>query len=180
MFNQTGLFDPDPLDHRIRAFETADVKTILRISREVSEEVGVKPMTDTQFGDLVTSKGVSCLVVGEKLPLKHSGWSEIPVIGYCVIRQGAKSGYIYEVAVDRSQRRRGFGSCLVRQAIDLIFEMSYPEVQLVCRESNVDAQLFWRAMGFRAVKVIREHFKDSGEDAYCFKRKRFVNSPVSA
>ncbi len=31
---------------------------------------------------------------------------------------------------------------------------------------NLTAQLFYRIQGFRAMDVVREHFADTGEDAY--------------
>ena len=34
------------------------------------------------------------------------------------------------------------------------------------RETNLPAQFFFRVVGFRAIEVLREHFQDSGEDAY--------------
>jgi ribosomal-protein-alanine N-acetyltransferase len=39
-------------------------------------------------------------------------------------------------------------------------------VTLAVRESNLGAQLFFRMRGFRAVKVLRNYYEDSGEDAY--------------
>jgi ribosomal-protein-alanine N-acetyltransferase len=34
------------------------------------------------------------------------------------------------------------------------------------RETNLPAQLFFRAAGFRAVTVLRDFYRDSDEDAY--------------
>jgi ribosomal-protein-alanine N-acetyltransferase len=34
------------------------------------------------------------------------------------------------------------------------------------RETNLTAQLFFRAQGFRAVRVLRGYYEDSGEDAF--------------
>ncbi len=34
------------------------------------------------------------------------------------------------------------------------------------RESNLQAQLFFKKMGFKAVLVIRSHYDDTEEDAY--------------
>lgn len=39
-------------------------------------------------------------------------------------------------------------------------------IALLVRETNLPAQFFFKATGFRAVEVIREHFADTGEDAY--------------
>ena len=39
-------------------------------------------------------------------------------------------------------------------------------ITLKVRESNLSAQLFFRQQGFRAVRVLRSLYEDSGEDAY--------------
>jgi ribosomal-protein-alanine N-acetyltransferase len=43
---------------------------------------------------------------------------------------------------------------------------------LEVRETNLAAQLFWRAMGFRATATLRDHY-ENGETAYrCVYRLR--------
>jgi ribosomal-protein-alanine N-acetyltransferase len=39
-------------------------------------------------------------------------------------------------------------------------------ITLEVRETNLPAQLFFRAQGFKGVKVLRGFYEDSGEDAY--------------
>ncbi len=39
-------------------------------------------------------------------------------------------------------------------------------IALSVRETNLFAQLFFRIQGFRAMEVVREHYQDTGEDAY--------------
>jgi ribosomal-protein-alanine N-acetyltransferase len=45
---------------------------------------------------------------------------------------------------------------------------SHRRVRIVSeiRETNLDAQLFFRSAGFRATGVSREFYSDSGEDAF--------------
>jgi len=40
------------------------------------------------------------------------------------------------------------------------------------RERNLSAQLFFRAQGFRAVRVLRSYYEDSGEDAFLRQDRR--------
>lgn len=40
------------------------------------------------------------------------------------------------------------------------------EILLNIRESNLDGQLFFRKQEFRGRRVVREHYEDTGEDAY--------------
>ena len=39
-------------------------------------------------------------------------------------------------------------------------------ITLEVRETNLNAQLFFRAQNFRAVRVLRSYYEDSGEDAF--------------
>ena len=39
-------------------------------------------------------------------------------------------------------------------------------ITLEVRETNLAAQLFFRTQGFRAVRVLRSFYEDSGEDAF--------------
>ena len=39
-------------------------------------------------------------------------------------------------------------------------------ITLEVRETNLPAQLFFRHEGFKALKVLRAFYEDSGEDAY--------------
>ena len=39
-------------------------------------------------------------------------------------------------------------------------------ITLAVRERNLFAQLFFRSQGFRAVRVLRGYYEDSGEDAF--------------
>jgi ribosomal-protein-alanine N-acetyltransferase len=39
-------------------------------------------------------------------------------------------------------------------------------VTLAVRERNLAAQLFFRAQDFRATRVLRNYYEDSGEDAF--------------
>lgn len=41
-------------------------------------------------------------------------------------------------------------------------------INLETRETNLDAQLFWRAQGFKVVSVLRDFYDDTTEDAYLF------------
>ena len=40
------------------------------------------------------------------------------------------------------------------------------KITLAVRETNMPAQLFFRSQEFKAVKVLRGYYEDSGEDAF--------------
>jgi ribosomal-protein-alanine N-acetyltransferase len=51
----------------------------------------------------------------------------------------------------------------------LVSKLSYQRrtrVMLEVRETNLEAQLFFREMGFKAITVLHEFYEDTPEDAY--------------
>lgn len=86
----------------------------------------------------------------------------------------------YELKPDRivlwrlavQEKRRGVG----REALNMLVDKLSGRrrvLEVVVRETNLDAQLFFRACGFRATQVLRSYFEDSGEDGYLMRRGVF-------
>lgn len=69
-------------------------------------------------------------------------------------------------AVDPNYRRRGVGNQMVAKLVGKLSSHRRTRIALHVRESNLHAQHFWAAMGFRAEGVEREFYEDTGEDAY--------------
>ena len=77
--------------------------------------------------------------------------------------------HVLNFAVLRSHRRLGIGSMAAcRQAMSdaKLAPERRSRIVLEVRETNLPAQLFFRAAGFRAVTVLRDFYRDSDEDAY--------------
>lgn len=73
-------------------------------------------------------------------------------------------------AVHPGHRRQGIGSQMIDKLASKLSQDRRNEVTLAVRESNLAAQLFFKANGFLASGVIHGHYGDSDEDAYCFFR----------
>jgi len=76
-------------------------------------------------------------------------------------RRGIAPMEILNLAVARHLRRRGIGRKLV-QSID-----NRAGIVAVVGEQNLEAQLFFRALGFCATGIIPRHF-EHGQDGYRF------------
>jgi len=98
------------------------------------------------------------------LAAEHDG----ELIAYCVIDLGPQRLEIMNLAVDILHQRRGVG----RQFIDRVARSAgrFP-IRAHVQEANLDAQLFFRACGFRCDKIIPDHY-DNGATAYRFVRRR--------
>jgi ribosomal-protein-alanine N-acetyltransferase len=63
-------------------------------------------------------------------------------------------------------RRQNVGSQMVAKLISKLSSHRRTRITLEVRETNLAAQVFFGKQGFRAVRVLRGFYDDSGEDAY--------------
>lgn len=63
---------------------------------------------------------------------------------------------------------RGIGSQLVRHLADKAREINRKAIYTEVRERNLDAQKFFRAMGFKCEAVWKQFYETADDDAYCF------------
>ena len=99
------------------------------------------------------------------------------IAGYMIYELHKHRLHILDFAVHEDCRYKGVG----RQMVDkLKSKLSYDRrsrIMLEIRESNVDAQLFFRAMGFKCVSTLRSFYEDTPEDAYLM-QYRFNTEPT--
>lgn len=88
------------------------------------------------------------------------------VIGYMVYQLHAKRLELLNFAVHPDWRRAGVGSHMVAKLVAKLASHRRPFIGLMVRETNLDAQLFFAALGFRCTEIVRRFYEDSGEDAY--------------
>lgn len=88
------------------------------------------------------------------------------VVGYMLYELHKGKLVLLNLAVDPSLHRQGVGSQLVQKLQSKLSSHHRTRLHLEVRETNLAAQLFFKAMGFRAVRVLRGHCEDGGEDAY--------------
>lgn len=88
------------------------------------------------------------------------------VVGFMVYELHKSRLHVLNFAVRPELRRRGVGSRMIAKLVSKLSHQRRDQIQLEVRESNLDAQLFFRRMGFRAVSVLRDFYGDSDEDAY--------------
>jgi ribosomal-protein-alanine N-acetyltransferase len=88
------------------------------------------------------------------------------VAAYMVYELHKTRIHLLNFAVWRDLRRRGIGTALVGKLKGKLAAQRRTKITLEVRETNLAAQLFWRAQNFRAVKVLRDFYDDTTEDAY--------------
>jgi ribosomal-protein-alanine N-acetyltransferase len=88
------------------------------------------------------------------------------IVGFMIYELHKSRLHVLNFAVAPSYRRSGVGSQMVAKLIGKLSSHRRSKITLAVRERNLDAQLFFRAQDFRATRVLRNYYEDSGEDAF--------------
>lgn len=93
------------------------------------------------------------------------------VVGFMVYELHKNRLHLLNFAVHPSFRRQGVGTAMMHKLASKLSCDRRNRIMVEVRETNVTAQCFFRAQGFRAISVLREFYEDSAEDAYLFQMK---------
>src|SRR5437588_11601845 len=88
------------------------------------------------------------------------------VVGFMIYELHKSKLHILNFAVHPSCRRSAVGAQMVAKLISKLSSHRRTRITLEVRETNLTAQLFFRAQGFLAVRVLRAYYDDSGEGAF--------------
>jgi ribosomal-protein-alanine N-acetyltransferase len=88
------------------------------------------------------------------------------VVGFMIYELHKAKLQVLNFAVAAEFRRMGVGHQMIAKLVGKLSSHRRTRIVLCCRETALNAQLFFRVQGFRATEVVREHYEDTGEDAY--------------
>lgn len=88
------------------------------------------------------------------------------IVGFMIYELHKSRLHILNFAVAPWARRSEVGVQMVAKLVDKLSQQRRKEIMLEVRETNLSAQLFFKTLGFRAVRVLRNHYDDTAEDAY--------------
>lgn len=88
------------------------------------------------------------------------------VVGFMIYELHKSRLHILNFAVASDLRRRGIGAQMIEKLVGKLSSQRRTRISLEVRETNLAAQVFFRANGFRATSVLHEFYDDSPEDAY--------------
>jgi ribosomal-protein-alanine N-acetyltransferase len=88
------------------------------------------------------------------------------VVGFMIYELHKAKLHILNFAVHPQMRRVGIGAQMVSKLIGKLSSHRRTRITLEVRETNLAAQLFFRYQDFKAVRVLRSFYPDSGEDAF--------------
>jgi ribosomal-protein-alanine N-acetyltransferase len=106
------------------------------------------------------------------------------VVGYMVYELCTTRIHLLNFAVAPAYRRRGVGRQMIQKLVGKLSAQGRTRIVLEVRETNLPAQLFFRACQFRAVAVLRNYYADTPEDAYLmqyrYRPEKQISSETSA
>jgi len=88
------------------------------------------------------------------------------IIGFIIYELNEDRLNVINLAVDPQWRRRGVGTAMINKLIGKLSHQRRNRILLEVRETNLNALLFLRNNGFRAINILKDHYDDSQEDAY--------------
>ena len=88
------------------------------------------------------------------------------VVGFMIYELHKNRLHVLNFSVSPNWRRRGIGQQMIEKLINKLSHQRRNRILLEVRETNLEAQLFFKSVGFRAVSVLRDFYDDTTEDAY--------------
>lgn len=88
------------------------------------------------------------------------------VVGFMIYELHKTKLHVLNFAVAPEFRRHGIGTQMVLKLVGKLSSHRRTKITLAVRESNLAAQIFFRGQDFKASRVLRGYYEDSGEDAY--------------
>jgi ribosomal-protein-alanine N-acetyltransferase len=148
------LEDEDVL---VRWMIRRDIPTVLDIERASFED----PWTDKEFMEYLQARthiGMVAVIADE-------------VVGFMLYDLQANRVQIDSIAVEKSCRRSGIGSCLLAKIRSKLTQQR-SLIRTMVREGNLQALAFFRSNGFVATELVRRPFDNSTEDGYLLEFER--------
>ena len=137
----------------IRAFDAVtDAGQVAAILREAREAAS---WSEEALREMVSLPGLTAFVSAQ----------DDTILGIVVGRQVLDEVEILNLAVRSEARRQGAGRALVRRVLQQFSDWQVSRVFLEVRESNAGALAFYRGLGFAAVGLRRDYYRDPIEAA---------------
>lgn len=88
------------------------------------------------------------------------------VVAFMLYELHKRKLHLLNFAVDYDFRRAKVGTQMIRKLYGKLGFQRRTHITLEVRETNVEAQCFFKSMGFKAVQVLVDYYDDTPEDAY--------------
>jgi ribosomal-protein-alanine N-acetyltransferase len=91
------------------------------------------------------------------------------IVGFVLYELHKNRLHILNIAVHSAMQRKGVGTSIIDILKGKLSAERRNRIMLEVRDSNLPAQLFFRAIGFKAISILRDFYGDyTQDDAYLF------------
>ncbi|MEO1528765.1 MAG: ribosomal protein S18-alanine N-acetyltransferase, partial [Planctomycetota bacterium] len=80
------------------------------------------------------------------------------IVGFMIYELHKNRLHILNFAVHADYRRQGVGNAMCSKLFGKLSHERRNRIMLEVRETNLDAQLFFKSLGFRAISVLRDFY----------------------
>jgi len=101
------------------------------------------------------------------------------VVGFMIYELHKNRLHILNFAVNVDCRRQGVGHAMVNKLLGKLSHERRNRIMLEVRETNLEAQLFFKSIGFRAISVLRDFYDDTVEDEFRLKALEWIIKKAS-
>jgi len=88
------------------------------------------------------------------------------VVGVMIYELHKNRLHLLNFSVAPHVLRQGVGSTMIEKLVSKLSHDRRNRIMLEVSESNLAALLFFKSQGFRAIKILRDYYEDTTEDAY--------------
>ncbi len=88
------------------------------------------------------------------------------VVGFMIYELHKNRLHLLNFSVTPECRRTGVGTAMMEKLAGKLSTDRRNRIMLEVRETNLEAQLFFKNFGFKAISVLRDFYEDTTEDAY--------------
>ena len=139
----------------IRTFKKTDEKFIAELEKECFS----LPWSEQSILDAVNNNTIFFIAEENK-----------KIIGYAGLQIILNEGYITNVAVTKTHRRKGVAKALMEKVLDFGKDLEF--ITLEVRESNLAAQSLYEKMGFKKEGERKNFYQNPKENAYIMTKRR--------
>ncbi|HYL01074.1 MAG TPA: GNAT family N-acetyltransferase [Steroidobacteraceae bacterium] len=156
-------------DYRLEPARAADAARLAAMSHELIES-GLRPAWGPQRIGWYVRHAESVVLTAR---------SDRTIAGFAIMRYGEAAAHLNLLAVDPAYRRRGIGRRLVTWLEETALTAGAYLVGLELRAQNLEAQDFYRALGYREVGRVPGYYQGV-EAAIRMERDVRVSRPAAA
>ena len=147
--------------YHIRWMIRSDMTTVLEIEKLSFDY----PWREKDFDAILKERNTIGVVI-QDTRLSDTNTTPLGFVIYQFYKQFIE---IVDLAVHPNYRHKGVGSHLINKLKDKLSPQRRNRLVAMIGDKNLDGHLFFKNCGFRAVDIVKHHYTNPPQDAYCFK-----------